>query len=127
MRLSTEKKWIFVSETRSFNQRSLLNILGSVIHRPGRIDDEVTHRIESGWARMEAASGVYGIERVPLKVLADHESLSKQGGSREIENVEVDLWSFRGKRTIYDEKDELQENDSEFLQSGTVQYQTTRE
>lgn len=35
-------------------------------------------------------------------------------------------WSrpFRGKRIVYDEEDELQENDSEFLQSGTVQYQT---
>nr|YP_009019931.1 hypothetical chloroplast RF21 [Azadirachta indica]YP_009019949.1 hypothetical chloroplast RF21 [Azadirachta indica]AHJ91361.1 hypothetical chloroplast RF21 [Azadirachta indica]AHJ91380.1 hypothetical chloroplast RF21 [Azadirachta indica]UJH19875.1 Ycf2 [Azadirachta indica]UJH19903.1 Ycf2 [Azadirachta indica] len=32
--------------------------------------------------------------------------------------------SFRGKRIIYDEKDELQENDSEFLQSRTMQYQT---
>nr|ARO74561.1 ycf2 [Vatica odorata] len=32
--------------------------------------------------------------------------------------------SFRGKGIIYEEKDELQENDSEFLQSGTVQYQT---
>nr|YP_010449706.1 Ycf2 protein [Gardneria ovata]UTU96294.1 Ycf2 protein [Gardneria ovata] len=32
--------------------------------------------------------------------------------------------SFRGKRIIYDEEDELQENDSEFLQNGTVQYQT---
>nr|YP_009309134.1 hypothetical chloroplast RF21 [Primula veris]AOS86798.1 hypothetical chloroplast RF21 [Primula veris] len=32
--------------------------------------------------------------------------------------------SFRGKRMIYDEEDELQENDSEFLQSGTMQYQT---
>nr|SFV94939.1 Ycf2 [Cochlearia pyrenaica]SFV94957.1 Ycf2 [Cochlearia pyrenaica] len=31
--------------------------------------------------------------------------------------------SFRGKRIIYDEKYELQENDSEFLQSGTTQYQ----
>ncbi|KAK8485025.1 hypothetical protein V6N13_094043 [Hibiscus sabdariffa] len=31
--------------------------------------------------------------------------------------------SFQGKRIIYDEKDELQENDSEFLQSGTMQYQ----
>ncbi|KAH0851497.1 hypothetical protein HID58_094703 [Brassica napus] len=28
-----------------------------------------------------------------------------------------------GKRIIYDEKYELQENDSEFLQSGTMQYQ----
>ena len=38
----------------------------------------------------------------------------------------VPYWarSFRGKRIIYDEEDELQENDSEFLQSGTVQYQT---
>ncbi|KAK6786224.1 hypothetical protein RDI58_014749 [Solanum bulbocastanum] len=33
-------------------------------------------------------------------------------------------WSFRGKRIIYDEEDELQENDSGFLQSGTMQYQT---
>nr|YP_009764293.1 Ycf2 [Morinda citrifolia]YP_009764310.1 Ycf2 [Morinda citrifolia]QIS91047.1 Ycf2 [Morinda citrifolia]QIS91064.1 Ycf2 [Morinda citrifolia] len=35
-------------------------------------------------------------------------------------------WSrpFWGKRIIYDEEDELQENDSEFLQNGTVQYQT---
>nr|BEV21232.1 Ycf2 [Taraxacum albidum]BEV21294.1 Ycf2 [Taraxacum albidum] len=32
--------------------------------------------------------------------------------------------SFRGKRIVYDEEDELQENDSEFLQSGTMQYQT---
>nr|YP_010320896.1 hypothetical protein RF2 [Parnassia longipetala]YP_010320917.1 hypothetical protein RF2 [Parnassia longipetala]UJP70726.1 hypothetical protein RF2 [Parnassia longipetala]UJP70747.1 hypothetical protein RF2 [Parnassia longipetala] len=31
--------------------------------------------------------------------------------------------SFRGKRIIYDEEDELQENDSEFLQSVTMQYQ----
>uniref|UniRef100_A0A3Q7IKM1 Uncharacterized protein n=1 Tax=Solanum lycopersicum TaxID=4081 RepID=A0A3Q7IKM1_SOLLC len=32
--------------------------------------------------------------------------------------------SFRGKRNFYDEKDELQETDSGFLQSGTMQYQT---
>ncbi|KAF4389963.1 hypothetical protein G4B88_003446 [Cannabis sativa] len=32
--------------------------------------------------------------------------------------------SFRGKRIIYDEEDGLQQNDSEFLQSGTMQYQT---
>ncbi|MBA0687632.1 hypothetical protein Goari_015147 [Gossypium aridum] len=31
--------------------------------------------------------------------------------------------SFRGKWIIYDENDELQENDSVFLQSGTMQYQ----
>nr|QXO04851.1 Ycf2 [Macodes petola]QXO04868.1 Ycf2 [Macodes petola] len=32
--------------------------------------------------------------------------------------------SFRGKRIISHKEDELQENDSEFLQSGTMQYQT---
>nr|YP_010293014.1 hypothetical protein RF2 [Eriocaulon alpestre]YP_010293031.1 hypothetical protein RF2 [Eriocaulon alpestre]YP_010473212.1 hypothetical protein RF2 [Eriocaulon faberi]YP_010473229.1 hypothetical protein RF2 [Eriocaulon faberi]ULQ65804.1 hypothetical protein RF2 [Eriocaulon buergerianum]ULQ65295.1 hypothetical protein RF2 [Eriocaulon alpestre]ULQ65312.1 hypothetical protein RF2 [Eriocaulon alpestre]ULQ65821.1 hypothetical protein RF2 [Eriocaulon buergerianum]UVH66235.1 hypothetical protein len=32
--------------------------------------------------------------------------------------------SFQGKRIIYHKEDELQENDSEFLQSGTMQYQT---
>ncbi|KAF3658452.1 hypothetical protein FXO38_09209 [Capsicum annuum] len=32
--------------------------------------------------------------------------------------------SFWDKRIIYDEEDELQENDSGFLQSGTMQYQT---
>nr|AKF01188.1 hypothetical chloroplast RF21 [Beccariophoenix madagascariensis] len=32
--------------------------------------------------------------------------------------------SFRGKRIVYHKEDELQENDSEFLQSGTMQYQT---
>nr|ANO45209.1 hypothetical chloroplast protein RF21 [Drymophila moorei] len=32
--------------------------------------------------------------------------------------------SFRGKRILYHKEDELQENDSEFLQSGTAQYQT---
>nr|YP_010334742.1 Ycf2 protein [Dasispermum suffruticosum]UNH91658.1 Ycf2 protein [Dasispermum suffruticosum] len=32
--------------------------------------------------------------------------------------------SFRGKRILYEEEDKLQENDSEFLQSVTMQYQT---
>ena len=32
--------------------------------------------------------------------------------------------SFWGKQIIYDEEDEMQENDLEFLQSGTMQYQT---
>nr|ANO44613.1 hypothetical chloroplast protein RF21 [Amianthium muscitoxicum] len=32
--------------------------------------------------------------------------------------------SFRGKRVIYHKEDELQKNGSEFLQSGTMQYQT---
>jgi len=33
-------------------------------------------------------------------------------------------WVGQGKRVVYDEEHELQENDSEFLQSATMQYQT---
>ncbi|KAJ9535285.1 hypothetical protein OSB04_un001617 [Centaurea solstitialis] len=40
--------------------------------------------------------------------------------------IEEDL-SFSGQGIFYDEEDELQENDSEFLQSGTVASVLTRE
>lgn len=45
---------------------------------------------------------------------------------RKAQWIGISYWSrsFRGKRIIYDEEDELQENDLEFLQSGTMQYQT---
>uniref|UniRef100_A0A6N2MQQ5 Protein Ycf2 n=1 Tax=Salix viminalis TaxID=40686 RepID=A0A6N2MQQ5_SALVM len=42
------------------------------------------------------------------------------------QQIEEDLFNhivISGKRIIYGEEDELQENDSEFLQSGTMQYQ----
>ncbi|GJY76679.1 retrovirus-related pol polyprotein LINE-1 [Tanacetum coccineum] len=46
-RLST-KRWRLVSETGSFNQRSLSDIsLGSVFHTSGRVDDDVAHRIRA--------------------------------------------------------------------------------
>ncbi|KAM1159415.1 hypothetical protein ACFX19_033161 [Malus domestica] len=41
------------------------------------------------------------------------------------QRIEEDLFnhiSFRGKQIIYDEEDGLQKNNSEFLQSGTMQY-----
>ncbi|KAH0849427.1 hypothetical protein HID58_096411 [Brassica napus] len=45
--------------------------------------------------------------------------------SKGLMNWDFPIWPghFGGKRIIYDEKYELQENDSEFLQSGTMQYQ----
>ncbi|GKB64014.1 ataxia telangiectasia mutated family protein, partial [Tanacetum coccineum] len=42
--------------------------LGSMIHRSGRIDEDVTHRIRTGWTRWMAASGVLCDKRVPLKL-----------------------------------------------------------
>ncbi|XP_049399715.1 protein Ycf2 A-like [Solanum stenotomum] len=45
-------------------------------------------------------------------------------GNRATQDSNTCSRSFRGKRILYDENDELQETDSGFLQSGTMQYQT---
>nr|XP_043620078.1 uncharacterized protein LOC122591919 [Erigeron canadensis] len=42
--------------------------LGSVIHKSGGIDEDVTHRIQAGWMRWRAASGVMCDKRMPLKL-----------------------------------------------------------
>nr|GEX60239.1 hypothetical protein [Tanacetum cinerariifolium] len=42
--------------------------LGSVIHRSGRIDDDVAHRIRAGRTKWRAASGVLCDWRIPLKL-----------------------------------------------------------
>nr|GEW55862.1 hypothetical protein [Tanacetum cinerariifolium] len=62
-RTRLSKKWIFVSETGFFNQKNL-----SDIHRLGRIDDDVAHRIRAGWTKWRAASGVLCDWRIPLKL-----------------------------------------------------------
>lgn len=42
--------------------------LGSVIHKSGRIDDDVTHHIRAGWAKWRASSGVLCDKKVPFKL-----------------------------------------------------------
>ncbi|GKA21638.1 retrovirus-related pol polyprotein LINE-1 [Tanacetum coccineum] len=42
--------------------------LGSVIHRSGRIDEDVAYRIRVGWMKWRAASGVLCDRRIPLKL-----------------------------------------------------------
>ncbi|GJZ93956.1 ataxia telangiectasia mutated family protein [Tanacetum coccineum] len=42
--------------------------LGSVIHRSGRIDEDVAHRIGVGWMKWRAASGVMCDRRILLKL-----------------------------------------------------------
>ncbi|KAL6495878.1 hypothetical protein OROGR_030441 [Orobanche gracilis] len=42
--------------------------LGSVIHKEGDIEDDVTHHIKAGWLRWRAASGVLCDKKVPLKL-----------------------------------------------------------
>ncbi|KAL2556334.1 Protein Ycf2 [Forsythia ovata] len=56
--------------------------------------------------------------RSQVKLIQDHGILFYQIGRAVAQNV---IW---GKRIIYDEDEELQENDSEFLHNGTMQYQT---
>nr|GEX56783.1 hypothetical protein [Tanacetum cinerariifolium] len=42
--------------------------LGLVIHRSGRIDEDVAYRIRAGWVKWRAASGVLCDRRIPLKL-----------------------------------------------------------
>nr|GEW41812.1 ataxia telangiectasia mutated family protein [Tanacetum cinerariifolium] len=42
--------------------------LGSVLHRSGRIDDDVAHRIRAGWMKWREASGFLCDRRIPLKL-----------------------------------------------------------
>nr|XP_043611483.1 uncharacterized protein LOC122583111 [Erigeron canadensis] len=42
--------------------------LGSVIHKSGEIDEDVTHRIQAGWMKWRASTGVLCDKRIPLKL-----------------------------------------------------------
>ncbi|GJS42415.1 retrovirus-related pol polyprotein LINE-1 [Tanacetum coccineum] len=42
--------------------------LGSVIHKSGRIEDDVTHCIQAGWLKWRAATGILCDKNVPLKL-----------------------------------------------------------
>ncbi|GJX62682.1 putative pre-mRNA-processing factor 6-like [Tanacetum coccineum] len=42
--------------------------LGSVIYKSGRIEDDVTHRIQAGWLKWRAATGILYDKNVPLKL-----------------------------------------------------------
>ncbi|XP_071714119.1 uncharacterized protein [Rutidosis leptorrhynchoides] len=42
--------------------------LGSMIHKSGRIDEDVTHRIKVGWLKWRASTGVLCDKKVPFKL-----------------------------------------------------------
>nr|GEU92806.1 polyprotein, putative [Tanacetum cinerariifolium] len=48
--------------------RESFRYLGSVLHRSGRIVDDVAHRIRAGWMKWRAASGILCDKRIPLKL-----------------------------------------------------------
>ncbi|KAE8676336.1 General transcription factor IIE subunit 1 isoform 3 [Hibiscus syriacus] len=48
--------------------RDCFKYLGSMIHKDGGIDDDVTHRIKAGWLKWRAATGVLCDKKVPLKL-----------------------------------------------------------
>nr|GEV53100.1 putative reverse transcriptase domain-containing protein [Tanacetum cinerariifolium] len=55
-------------EHRILHPNESFRYLGSVIHRPGRIDEDVAHRIRIGWMKWRAASRVLCDRRMPLKL-----------------------------------------------------------
>ncbi|GJW83657.1 ataxia telangiectasia mutated family protein [Tanacetum coccineum] len=64
--------------------REAFRYLGSVIKKSERIDDDATHRIQAGWLKWRAATGI--------QVLAVNEGSSKYDGCRINEDAKVDLW-----------------------------------
>ncbi|KAL6560456.1 hypothetical protein OROGR_004015 [Orobanche gracilis] len=42
--------------------------LGSIIHKEGEVEDDVTHRIKAGWLKWRASTGVLCDKKVPLKL-----------------------------------------------------------
>ncbi|GJY77956.1 ataxia telangiectasia mutated family protein [Tanacetum coccineum] len=55
-------------EDQILQPKESFRYLGSVIHRSGRIDKDVTHRIRTMWKRWRTASGILCDKRVPLKL-----------------------------------------------------------
>ncbi|GJX85490.1 hypothetical protein Tco_0336264 [Tanacetum coccineum] len=53
---------------RILQPKESFRYLGSVIHRSGRVDDDVAHRIRAGWVKWRVASGVLCDKRIPLKL-----------------------------------------------------------
>ncbi|XP_071689142.1 uncharacterized protein [Rutidosis leptorrhynchoides] len=42
--------------------------LGSVLHKSGKVDEDVSHRIKVGWVKWRAATGVLCDKNIPLKL-----------------------------------------------------------
>ncbi|GKE31111.1 hypothetical protein Tco_1450433 [Tanacetum coccineum] len=51
-----------------FEPKESFRYLGSVMHKSGRIEDDVTHRIQVGWLKWRASTGILYDKNVPLKL-----------------------------------------------------------
>ena len=87
--------------------------LGAMVDASGSMDEEVRHRIQTGWNNLRSASGVL-CDRVPLKLKGkfhktvirpamlygtETASMKKTGekdGRSRNENVKMDVWSNKG-------------------------------
>ncbi|XP_076895715.1 uncharacterized protein LOC143548420 [Bidens hawaiensis] len=88
--------------------------LGSFVQSDGEIDSDVAHRVQVGWCRWRAATGVLCDKRFPAKLkgrfysvavetshviwnrLLGHQedAFTKVGGSRD-ENAKMDVWEHK--------------------------------
>nr|GEX63363.1 hypothetical protein [Tanacetum cinerariifolium] len=67
-RLESWRKTLEDNGLRILQPKESFRYLGSVLHRSGRIVDDVAHRIIAGWINWRAASGVLCDKRIPLKL-----------------------------------------------------------
>ncbi|GJV84869.1 ataxia telangiectasia mutated family protein [Tanacetum coccineum] len=68
MRLESWRKALEDNSLRILQPKESFRYLGSVIHRSGRINEDVTRRIRTGCVRQRAATGFLCDKRVPSKV-----------------------------------------------------------
>nr|GEV36256.1 retrovirus-related Pol polyprotein LINE-1 [Tanacetum cinerariifolium] len=62
-----EQKEIHIGE-HILEPNDSFRYLGSVMHKFRRIEDDVTHRIQVGWLKWRAATGILCDKKVPLKL-----------------------------------------------------------
>ncbi|XP_071686936.1 uncharacterized protein [Rutidosis leptorrhynchoides] len=62
------EQWRVALEDQILHPQNSFRYLGSMLHKSGRIDEDVSHRIEVWWVKWRAVIGVLFDRKIPLKL-----------------------------------------------------------
>jgi hypothetical protein len=65
---STQEEGDVILDSQEIPKKYTFHYLGSMLHKDGDIDEDVSHRIKVGWLKWRQASSVVCDPRVPLKL-----------------------------------------------------------